>query len=198
VTTRATRITYVGELGWELYVPTEMGAALFERVLEAGGTQSLQLGGYYAIESLRLEKGYRAWGRELTPDITPVEAGLTFACKLKLHIPFRGRDVVERQLREGVRGRLLSFVLDDPEPYAWGNELLIRNGEPVGFASSAAYGHTLGRAVLMGHVTRDDGGIADREWLLDASYEVAIGGTRYTASPSLSAPYDPKGTKIKA
>ncbi|MDQ1586742.1 MAG: hypothetical protein QOH80_2107 [Actinomycetota bacterium] len=198
VTTRATRITYVGELGWELYVPTEMGAALFERVLEAGGTQSLQLGGYYAIESLRLEKGYRAWGRELTPDITPVEAGLTFACKLKLDIPFRGRDVVERQLREGVRGRLLSFVLDDPEPYAWGNELLLRNGVPVGFASSAAYGHTLGRAVLMGHVTRDDGGIADREWLLDASYEVAIGGTRYTASPSLSAPYDPKGTKIKA
>jgi glycine cleavage system aminomethyltransferase T len=123
------------------------------------------LAGYYAIDSLRMEKGYRAWGRELTPDTTPVEAGLTFTCKLGSGMPFRGRGAVLALRSDGVTRRLASFVLTDESANAWGNELLLRNGESVGFVSSAAFGHTLGSAVLLGYVERRDGGKADRQWL---------------------------------
>jgi glycine cleavage system aminomethyltransferase T/glycine/D-amino acid oxidase-like deaminating enzyme len=197
VTVRATRLTYVGELGYELYVPTEMAVEAFERIEEAGAAHGLRLGGYYAIESLRLEKGYRAWGRELTPDTTPVEAGLTFACKLKTDIPFRGRAAVERHVAEGVTRRLASFVLTDPEPYAWGNELLLRDGEPVGFVSSAAFGHTLGATVLMGYVERKDGEPATAEWLNAGRYDVVIGGQAYAATMSLRPLYDPTNARLR-
>jgi 4-methylaminobutanoate oxidase (formaldehyde-forming) len=197
VTVLAARLTYVGELGWELYVPVEMAVAVYENLVEAGTSHDLKLAGYYAIESLRLEKGYRAWGRELTPDTSPVEAGLTFACKLASGIDFRGRAAVEQHKAQGVRRRLASFALDDPEPYAWGNELLLRNGNPVGFASSAAYGHTVGRTVLMGYIERRDGGLADRAWLEAGRYEVAVGGTLYAARMSLRSLFDPDGARIR-
>lgn len=198
LTVRATRLTYVGELGWELYVPSEVAVAAFERLTDPGNAITPKLAGYYAIESLRLEKGYRAFGRELGPDTSPVEAGLTFACKLGTNIPFRGREAVERQRADGVTRRLVSLVVTDPDAYAWGGELLLRDGEPAGFASSAAYGHTVGRAVLLGFVERRDGGIADRDWLRAGTYQVAIGGERYDATVSLQPPYDPAGARIRA
>jgi glycine cleavage system aminomethyltransferase T/glycine/D-amino acid oxidase-like deaminating enzyme len=197
LTVRATRLTYVGELGWELYVPSEVAVAAFERLTDPGNAMTPTLAGYYAIESLRLEKGYRAFGRELGPDTSPVEAGLTFACKLGTNIPFRGRDAVERQRADGVTRRLVSLVVTDPDAYAWGGELLLRDGEPAGFASSAAFGHTVGRAVLLGFVERRDGGIADRDWLRAGTYQVAIGGERYDATVSLQPPYDPSGARIR-
>jgi glycine cleavage system aminomethyltransferase T/glycine/D-amino acid oxidase-like deaminating enzyme len=197
LTVRATRLTYVGELGWELYVPAEMAVAAFERLTEPGAGLTPALAGYYAIESLRLEKGYRAFGRELSPDTSPVEAGLTFACKLGTGIPFRGREAVERDRKEGVTRRLASLVVADPRACAWGGELLLRDGEPVGFVSSAAFGHTLGRAVLLGYIERRDGGKADREWLGQGRYQVAIGGERYDADLSRRPPYDPAGTRIR-
>ena len=197
LTVRATRLTYVGELGWELYIPSEMAVAAFERLTDPGGAAIPKLAGYYAIESLRVEKAYRAWGRELGPDTTPVEAGLTFACKLHTAMAFRGRAAVERHKAEGVSRRLASFVVSDPEAYAWGGELLLRDEEPVGFASSAAFGHTLGRTVLLGYVERRDGGKADREWLGQGHYQVAIGGVPYEASLSLRPPYDPAGVRIR-
>jgi glycine cleavage system aminomethyltransferase T len=150
LTVRATRLTYVGELGWELYVPSEMAAAAFERLTAAGHAITPRLAGYDAIESLRLEKGYRAFGRELGPDTSPAEAGLQFACKLHTAIPFRGREAVERHKAQGVSRRLVSLAVSDPSAYAWGGELLLRDGEPVGFANSAAFGHTVGRTVLLG------------------------------------------------
>jgi glycine cleavage system aminomethyltransferase T/glycine/D-amino acid oxidase-like deaminating enzyme len=195
---RATRLTYIGELGWELYVPSEVAVAAFERLTDPGNAITPQLAGYYAIESLRLEKGYRAYGRELGPDTSPVEAGLSFTCKLGTPIPFRGREAVERQKSSGVSRRLLSLVVSDPEAYAWGGELLLRDGEPAGFASSAAFGHTVGRAVLLGYLERRDGGKADRDWLSLGRYQVAIGGERYDATVSLQPPYDPSGTRIRA
>jgi glycine cleavage system aminomethyltransferase T/glycine/D-amino acid oxidase-like deaminating enzyme len=198
LTVRATRLTYVGELGWELYVPSEVAVAAFERLTDPGGALRPRLAGYYAIESLRLEKGYRAFGRELSPDTTPVEAGLTFACKLRTDIPFRGREAVERQQAAGVARRLASFVVADPDAYAWGGELLMRDEEPAGFVSSAAFGHTLGAAVLLGYVERRDGGTADREWLGQGRYQVAIGGELYDATASLRPPYDPSGARIRA
>jgi glycine cleavage system aminomethyltransferase T/glycine/D-amino acid oxidase-like deaminating enzyme len=197
LTVRATRLTYVGELGWELYVPSEVAVAALERLTDPGNAMTPKLAGYYAIESLRLEKGYRAFGHELGPDTSPVEAGLTFACKLGTNIPFRGRHAVERQRADGVTRRLVSLVVTDPDAYAWGGELLLRDGEPAGFASSAAFGHTVGRAVLLGYVERRDGGIADRDWLRAGTYQVAIGGDRYDATVSLQPPYDPSGARIR-
>jgi len=198
LTVRATRLTYVGELGWELYVPSEVAVAAFERLTDPGNSITPRLAGYYAIESLRLEKGYRAFGRELGPDTSPVEAGLSFTCKLGTHIPFRGREAVERQKAAGVARRLVSLVVSDPAAYAWGGELMLRDGEPAGFASSAAFGHTVGRAVLLGYVERRDGGKADRDWLSQGRYQVAIGGERYDATVSLQPPYDPSGARIRA
>jgi len=198
LTVRATRLTYVGELGWELYVPSEMEVAAFERLTEAGQEAAPQLAGYYAIESLRLEKGYRAFGRELGPDTSPVEAGLGFTCKLGTAIPFRGREAVEKHKAQGVSRRLVSLVVSDPAAYAWGGELLLRDDEPAGFASSAAFGHTLGRTVLLGYVERRDGGRADRAWISQGRYQVAIGGELHAASVSLKPPYDPSGMRIRA
>ena len=198
LTVRATRLTYVGELGWELYVPSEVAVAAFERLTDPGNSITPRLAGYYAIESLRLEKGYRAFGRELGPDTSPVEAGLSFTCKLGTHIPFRGREAVERQKAAGVARRLVSLVVSDPAAYAWGGELMLRDGEPAGFASSAAFGHTVGRAVLLGYVERRDGGKADRDWLSQGRYQVAIGGERYDATVSLQPPYDPSGARIRS
>ncbi len=198
LTVRATRLTYVGELGWELYVPSEVAVAAFERLTDPANSITPRLAGYYAIESLRLEKGYRAFGRELGPDTSPVEAGLSFTCKLGTHIPFRGREAVERQKAAGVARRLVSLVVSDPAAYAWGGELMLRDGEPAGFASSAAFGHTVGRAVLLGYVERRDGGKADRDWLSQGRYQVAIGGERYDATVSLQPPYDPSGARIRA
>jgi glycine cleavage system aminomethyltransferase T/glycine/D-amino acid oxidase-like deaminating enzyme len=198
LTVRATRLTYVGELGWELYVPSEVTVAAFERLTDPGNAIAPRLAGYYAIESLRLEKGYRAFGRELGPDTSPIEAGLSFTCKLGTSIPFRGREAVERQKASGVSRRLVSLVVSDPAAYPWGGELLLRDGEPAGFASSAAFGHTVGRAVLLGYVERRDGGKADRDWLSQGKYQVAIGGERYDATVSLLPPYDPTGARIRA
>jgi glycine cleavage system aminomethyltransferase T/glycine/D-amino acid oxidase-like deaminating enzyme len=198
VSVRATRLTYVGELGWELHIPSEAAVAAFDRLTDPGGTVVPVLAGYYAIDSLRMEKGYRAWGRELTPDTTPVEAGLTFTCKLGSGVPFRGRDAVLAHRSDGVTRRLASFVLRDELAYAWGNELLLRNGEPAGFASSAAFGHTLGSAVLLGYVERRDGGTADRPWLAAGTYQVVIGGERHDAAMTLRAPYDPDGARVRS
>ena len=120
-TVRATRITYVGELGWELYVPTEFAVGVYEDLMAAGAGFGVVNAGYYAIESMRLEKGYRAFGRELTPDYNPVEAGLLFACKLKTDIAFLGREAVEKARAEGPRRRLVSRLApasaaSDPAP----------------------------------------------------------------------------------
>ena len=111
---RATRITYVGELGWELYVPAEFAVGVYEDLMTAGADLGVVNAGYYAIESLRLEKGYRAFGRELTPDYNPVEAGLLFACKLAGGIAFLGREAVEKAKADGPRRRLVSVVLAIP------------------------------------------------------------------------------------
>lgn len=192
-TVRATRVTHVGELGWELYVPAEFAVTVYETLLERRPRQA----GYYAIESLRIEKGYRAWGSELTPDRTPVEAGLASACKLKTGVPFRGRDVVERQRAEGVSRRLVSLTLDDPEPQLWGGELLLRDGDPAGYVTSAAYGHTLGRSVALGYVQRD-GRVAEPDYLFGAAYQIDAAGDLYDATVSLRAPYDPTSQKVKS
>jgi 4-methylaminobutanoate oxidase (formaldehyde-forming) len=186
-TVRATRITYVGELGWELCVPVELAVGVYQDLLHAGEDLGVLPAGYYAIESLRLEKGYRAFGKELTPDYSPVEAGLLFACKLGTDLPFLGREAVERARAGGAARRLVSFVVDDPAPMLWGGELLLRDGVPVGQVTSAAWGETLGACVGLGYVRTP----------VEGDHEVDVGGDRYPVTVSLRPPYDPGNERVR-
>jgi 4-methylaminobutanoate oxidase (formaldehyde-forming) len=194
---RAHRITYVGELGWELYVPAEFAVSVYSRLIEAGGEYGLRLAGYYAIDSLRLEKGYRAWGADVTPDYTPYEAGLGFAVKLDKGVDFIGREALLRQKDSGITRRLVQFTLDDSQAIAFGRELILRDGEAVGEVTSAAYGHTLGRAVALGYV-KNTGGWADAEFIETGRYEIDIAGERIAATAHLRPAYDPKSERIRA
>ena len=196
-TVRATRITYVGELGWELYVPAEFAVGVYEDLMRAGADLGVVNGGYYAIESMRLEKGYRAFGRELTPDYNPVEAGLLFTCKLATDIPFLGREAVEKAKAAGAKRRLVSFTADSPDPMMWGGELVLREGVAAGQVMSAAWGETLGRCAGLAYVWDPDGGPIDAQWIRDGSYEVNVGGDRHQVSVSTKPPFDPASHKIR-
>jgi 4-methylaminobutanoate oxidase (formaldehyde-forming) len=194
-TVLASRRTYVGELGWELYVPTEYAGGVYDALMEAGRDLGVRNAGYYAVESLRLEKGYRAWGRELTPDYNPFEAGLSFAVKLNKG-DFIGRDALLGLKGKPPARRLLSFVAHTGDmPIAHGGELILRNGEPVGDVTSAAYGHTVGGIVALGYAAA--GGVrVDDAWLA-ARFELDVAGERVPVRASLKAPYDPAGARLK-
>jgi 4-methylaminobutanoate oxidase (formaldehyde-forming) len=196
-TVHASRRTYMGELGWELYVPVEFAVTVFETLHGAGAEVGLRDMGYYAIEGLRIEKAYRAWGRELTPDDNPWQAGLGWAVKLDKPGGFIGRQALIEAKAKPLARRLVSVVLQDGEPLLWGGEALLRDGRVVGDLTSAAYGHTVGAAVGLGYVTRDDGPSVDAAWLESGRFEVDLAGTRLAARLSLRAPYDPAGTRIK-
>lgn len=196
-TVRATRITYVGELGWELYVPAEFAVGVYEDVMTAGAGLGVVNAGYYAIESMRLEKGYRAFGRELSPDYNPVEAGLLFACKLKSGIPFLGREAVEKARAEGPRRRLVSLVLDDPDVMMWGGELVLRDGLGAGQVTSAAWGETVGGSVGLAYIRHPGGEVMTAELARAASYQVNVAGELRPVSLHLRPPFDPAGEKIK-
>ena len=195
-TVRATRLSYVGELGWELYVPVEQTVLVYDTLRAAGQDLGLSDAGYYALESLRLEKGYRAWGRELTPDCHPLEAGLGFAVKLASGIPFRGCDALLQHRQRGLTRRMVAVTLADTEAQVWGGELLVRDGRPAGSLSSGAYGHTIGRAVGLGFV-RNEAGVADEAFVMGGRYQVDIAGTRFPATVHLRAPFDPAGLRLK-
>lgn len=196
-TVRATRITYVGELGWELYVPAEFAVGVYEDLMSEGAPFGVGRGGYYAIESLRLEKGYRAFGRELTPSENPVEAGLLFACKLKSDIPFLGRGAVEKAKAEGPRKRLVGFQVDDSEAMLWGGELIRRDGVVAGQVTSAAWGETTGACVGLAYVRQPDHGVVDANWVNSGAYQVNVGGRLYPISVSLRPLYDPSNERIR-
>jgi glycine cleavage system aminomethyltransferase T/glycine/D-amino acid oxidase-like deaminating enzyme len=196
-TVRATRITYVGELGWELYVPAEFAVGVYEDLMAAGADLGVANAGYYAIESLRLEKAYRAFGRELTPDYNPAEAGLLFACKLGGSLAFLGREAVEKAKADGPRRRLVSVVLADAEAMLWGGELLLRDGQPAGQLTSGAFGATLGAPVGLGYLRDPAGGVVTADFARSGSYQVNVGGQLADAAVSLRPPYDPAGSRIR-
>ena len=194
-TVRATRITYVGELGWEIYVPSEFAVGVYDDLMAAGEQFGVRRGGYYAIESLRLEKGYRAFGRELTPNDNPVEAGLLFTCKLTSDIEFLGRAAVERAKAEGPRRRLVSFAVDSADPMLWGGELIRRDGEVAGQVSSAAWGATTGACVGLGYLRAPT--VITLDWVRAGRYTVDVGGTVYPITVSLGPIYDPGNERIR-
>jgi len=189
-TVRATRMTYVGELGWELMIPVEFAAGAYADLRSAGADLGVVDAGYYAIESLRLEKGYRAFGRELTPDFGPVEAGLVFATKLAGEADFLGRTALTEhraRLKGPVpRRRLVSFVLDDPDPMLWGGELVVHEGRPVGQVTSAAWGATVGAAVGLAYLRHD--GPVTQDLLSAGGFGIDVAGAVHAARLTLKAP----------
>ena len=169
----ALRISYVGEPGWELYVPSEFAVNVYDALVAAGEAFGLRHAGYHALDSLRLEKGYRSWGHDLSPADTPLEAGLGFAVAFGKKAGFIGREALLRQREAGVKRRLLSFTLDDPRRLLFHDEPIYCDGRVAGRITSGAFGHTLGRAVGLGYVQLKEG---------NPKYEIDVAGERIAAS----------------
>ena len=193
---RATRITYVGELGWELLVPAEFAGHVHDTLVEAGGT-GLRHAGYHALNSLRLEKAYRSWGHDIARRDTPLEAGLGFAVAWDKPGGFTGREALAQQREHGPARRLVQFALDDPDALAYHDEPVYRDGVLVGALSSAAYGHTLGRTVGLGYVTAPEPG-TERSWYTAGTYEIEIAAERVPARASLRPMYDPTSERPRS
>ena len=191
----AFRVTYVGELGWELYVPSEFARGVFDALMAAGDPYGLKLAGMHAQDSCRIEKAYRHWGHDITGEDTPLEAGLAFACALRKDLPFIGLDALLRQKELGVKKRLVQFALEDPEPLLYHSEPIYRDGEMVGYLTSGNYGHTLGRAIGLGYVRHPDG--VDAQFVKAGRYEIEIACERFPAAASLRPLYDPGNLRIR-
>ena len=192
---RAARITYVGELGWELYVATEFAPGVYDALVAAGEDLGLRHAGYHAMDSLRIEKAYRAWGHDLGSEDTPFEAGLGFAVRLDKRGGFIGRDALVAQRDRPLTRRLVVFLLDDPEPLLYHAEPIWRDGELVGRIASGAYGHTLGRAIGLGWVSHPDG-VGD-DFVESGSWQIEVACERAAARAQLAPPYDPKSLRVR-
>ncbi len=190
---RAHRVSFVGELGWELYIPTDMSAHVFEVIYEAGHALDLKLCGMHMMDTCRIEKGFRHFGHDITSEDHVLEAGLGFAVKTDKP-EFIGRDAVLKKKENGLNARLLQFKLRDPEPLLYHNEPISRDGEIVGYLSSGSYGHHLGAAMGLGYVPCKGETAAD---VLASSYEIDISGTRIAADVSLRPMYDPKSQRVR-
>ncbi len=190
---RAHRVTYVGELGWEIYVSSDMASHAFETLWEAGQDMGLKLCGMHMMDSCRIEKGFRHFGHDITCEDHVVDAGLGFAVKTDKP-DFIGREAVIARKESGPHNRMLQFKLTDPEPLLFHNEPIIRDGEYVGYLSSGNYGHTLGGAVGLGYVPCAGEKAAD---VLASTYEIDVMGTRVKAEVSLKPMYDPKSERVK-
>ena len=195
-TVLANRLTYVGELGWELHIPTEFAQHVFDVIWQAGAGHGLTPAGYHALEHLRCERAYREYELDLTPEDTPLEAGLGFTVDWDKPGGFKGRDALLRQRDAGtLTKRLVMFQLRDPEPVLWHEEPILLNGAYVGYISSGAYGFTLGRSVGMGYVHHSDG--VTPQLVANGDWEIEIACERYPADASLKAFYDPDGQRVR-
>mgnify|MGYP000849095477 CR=1 FL=1 len=197
---RAHRVTYVGELGWELYVPTEFAHHLFDVLMAAGAAHDLRLAGVHAMDTLRLEKGYRHFGHDIGDEDHVLEAGLGFAVKTGKTNgrfgAFIGRDAVLRRRETGLSRRLLQFRLHDPSPLLFHAEPIVCNGRIVGYLSSGGYGHSVGSAIGMGYAPCEPGATIAEQ--CQQRFEIEIAGARFAASASDKAFFDPNGDRIRA
>ncbi|MDB5524060.1 MAG: pyridine nucleotide-disulfide oxidoreductase family protein [Rhizobium sp.] len=191
---RAHRVTYVGELGWELYVSSDQAAHVFEALEEAGADVDLKLCGLHTLDSCRIEKGFRHFGHDITDEDHVLEAGLGFAVRTSKG-DFIGRDAVLQKQETGLKRRMLQFLLDEKEPLLFHNEAIVRDGSIVSIVTSGNYGHYLGGAVGLGYVPCEGESEAD---VLGSKYEIEIAGTRVSARATLAPFYDPKSTRVRA
>jgi len=195
-TVRALRVTYVGELGWELHIPITALGEVYDALMAAGKTHDIRPIGYRALESLRLEKGYRAWSSDITPNDTPFEAGLGWAVKLRKNTDFLGRRALEGLAGQPLKKRLMGFTVDDPSIVLAGRETILRNGEPVGYLTSGGYGYTLGQNIGYGYVRHAEG-VSD-DYLKSGTYELVVAAEKTPATLHFGPMFDPAMDKIKA
>ncbi|MBW2397300.1 MAG: aminomethyltransferase family protein, partial [Deltaproteobacteria bacterium] len=212
--TLAIRVTYLGELGWELYIPTEHALDVYDRLIEAGPAHGLRHAGLealsslrlekayrdLALSSLRLEKAYRDFGHDIGNLDTPLQAGLGFAVKLDKPGGFIGRDALAEQEKAGTpTRRLLQFLLDDPAPLIHHGEVIWRDDVAVGTIRAGAYGHTLGASVGLGYVESSEPNVPiTKDFIASGIWEIEIAGVRHGARASLRALYDPKGERVRS
>jgi 4-methylaminobutanoate oxidase (formaldehyde-forming) len=192
---RALRVTYVGELGWELHVPIGDTGVVFDALMAAGAQHGIAPAGYRAIESLRLEKGYRAWGQDITPNDDPFQGGLAWAVKMKSGTPFLGREALAARASSPLAKRLMTFTVGDPAVMLFGRETILRNGERVGYLTSGGWGYTVGANIGMGYVRHADG-VTD-EFLLGGEYALEVARTAVPATLSMGALHDPGFQRVK-
>lgn len=193
---RALRVTYVGELGWELHIPIDATGDVFDALMQAGKPYDIRPVGYRALESLRLEKGYRAWGSDITPNDTPFEAGLGWAVKLGKDTDFVGRKAAQAAVGKQPAKRFAGFTVDDPNVVLLGRETILRDGVPVGYLTSGGYGYTVGKNIGYGYV-RHDGGVSDA-FLHSGAYELVVAMETVAATLHMEPLYDPKAERVKA
>jgi sarcosine dehydrogenase len=190
---RALRVTYVGELGWELHIPIKEMAAVYDALMAAD--PELRPVGYRALESLRLEKGYRAWSSDITPNDTPFEAGLGWALKLKSDTAFIGRAALEQSQAKPPGKMFAGFTVDAPEAVLLGRETILRDGAPVGYLTSGGYGYSVGKSIGYGYVRRQEG--VTEDWLHRGTYALVIAGETSPADLVLRPLFDPEGLRIR-
>jgi 4-methylaminobutanoate oxidase (formaldehyde-forming) len=186
----------MGELGWELYVPTEFAVSVFDRLLAAGADLGVGLAGMHAMDSLRIEKAYRHFGHDIAEEDTPLEAGLGFAVAYDKGCDFIGREALLKQKQKTpLTKRIVQFALEDPAPLLYHNEPIYLDGKLVGYTSSANYGHHLGRAIAMGYVNHPEGVTADL--IRNGKFEIEVACERMAARASLRPMYDPASDRMK-
>jgi heterotetrameric sarcosine oxidase gamma subunit len=192
----ALRLTYAGELGWELYVPTPFAPAVYDRIVAAGRPLGLRHCGYHTLNSLRIEKAYRDWSHDVGPDDTPLDAGLAFTCAWDKPGGFIGREALLKARGEPRRRRLVQFLLEDPEAMLYHNEPILKEGRRVGMVTSAMYGHTLGGATALGYVN-NEAGVADAD-IDGGGFAILIGNREVPARASLRPMYDPTSLRVRS
>jgi glycine cleavage system T protein len=193
---RASRITYVGELGYELYIPTEFAQSVYDVIVEAGADFGLRLAGYHAMNSLRMEKGYRHFGHDISDEDTPLEAGLQFAVAWRKRGGFIGLEALEAQRAAGVRRSLVALALERPDRLLYHNEPIWRDGTLVGRITSGMFGHTVGAPLGLGYVS-NHGAPLDSGWITAGHYEVEVAAERVAARVSVRPFYDPASERVK-
>ena len=194
---RASRITYVGELGYELYIPTEFAQSVYDVIVAAGAPFGLRLAGYHALNSLRIEKAYRHWGHDISDEDTPLEAGLAFAIAWEKPGGFLGREALLEQRARGIGRRLAAFALQSSDRLLYHNEPVWRDGKLVGKISSGMFGHTLARPLGLGYVA-NGGQPVSADWIASGHYEIEVAAERVPARVSLRPFYDPENLRLRA
>ena len=190
----AVRMSFVGELGWELYIPAEFSNNVFDALMAEGKKFNLKLVGLHALDSLRLEKGYKHWSADITPYDTPFEANLGF-CVAMDKGDFIGRDALVKQTESGLKRKLVIFTLEDSEPLIYHDEPIYRNGELISENTHGAYSHLFGCAIGMCYLKHPDG-ISD-EWIMEGKYEINVEGKLFPIKIHLKPPYDPETERVK-
>ena len=193
----AARVSFVGELGWELYIPTDMARHGFDHLWSAGENHGLRMAGLHALDSGRIEKKFLHFGHDVADEDTPLECGMSFVCDLDKTIPFIGREAIlkQKETASWKKKRLVQFLLQDPDVMLYHHEPIRRDGSIVGHLTSGNYGHTLGGSVGLGYVHHRDG--ITQDYLDSGNFEIEVGGERIPAKVSLTAMYDPKAERMR-